>query len=139
MYREKILNRIVQSVIANYRKADNDNFIIGEIPYNYKCHLNAVQNVKLGKAAKVFVCIAIAKNNNEDIVVHFINQLDNGKYQDNTWGWLYEYYNYYIVREIDPSEYGFIGDILESVRESLVRNNSNGLLRKLFRVSLEII
>ncbi|QGZ99421.1 hypothetical protein [Dehalobacter restrictus] len=139
MYLKKTLKRINQYVIANYKKIDNDKFIMGDINYTYKCHLNAVQSVKLGRADKVFACIAIDKNDSNSIVIHFINQLFDGKYQDNTWGWLYEFYDYYLIREVDESEYGDIGEILNSVRETLVKSNSSGLLRKLCRVKLSII
>jgi hypothetical protein len=47
---------------------------------------------------------------------------------------LYSEYDYYLVREIDESEYGNIGEILESLQESIVRDNSSWLLRKMFRM-----
>ena len=139
MYLKRILKLIRQYVISNYKKIDNDKFIMGDMPFNYKCHLNAVQNVKIGKADKVYACITIAKKDEGNIVIHFINQLPDGRYQDNTWGWLYEFYDYYVVREVDPSEYSDIGEILDSIRGSLVKGSSNWFLRKFFRVDLEII
>jgi hypothetical protein len=138
-YKEKILERIRQFVISNYRKIDNDKFIMGDLPYNYKCHLNSIQRVKEGRASKVYSCIAIHKNDRNTIVLHFINQLLDGKFQDNTWGFLFSEYDYYIIREINESEYISIGEIFESIRESLVKSNSNWLLRKLFRIHLDII
>lgn len=139
MYKEKIIERIRQFVISNYRKIDNDKFIIGDIPYNYKCHLNSIQRVREGRASKVYSCIAIHKNDRNIIEVHFINQLLDGKYQDNTWGYLFEEYDYYIIREINESEYISIGEVFESIRKSLVKTNSNSFLRKLFRIHIEII
>lgn len=93
-YLKKILSRIRNFVITNYQKINNDNFVLGECVYNYKCHLNSVQKVKENKANKVFACITIQKNNNEAIVVHFINQLADGTYSDHTWGYLYKLYDY---------------------------------------------
>jgi hypothetical protein len=139
MYLNKVLNRIRQHVMINYKKIDTNNFILGEIPYNYRCHLNAVQKVEEGKADKVYVCITINKNDNTDITAHFINQLSNGKYVDHTWGWLYKWYDYYLIREIDKSEFNNIGEILESLKESLVVSNSNSFLRWLHRIKFRTI
>lgn len=133
-YTNSILSKIYDYAVANYRKMDGDNFVLGELPYNYKCHLNAVQKVKEGKATKVILCVAIDKNDYKRIVVHFINQLKNGKYQDNTWGWVYEDYNYYMVKEVDSTEFNRIGDLLNGLRDTLINHNSNRILRKLFGV-----
>jgi hypothetical protein len=138
-YTKSIKKRIYNYTVANYKKIDNSNFTMGEIPYNEKCHYNSVQKVKEGKATKVYACIAIDKSDWKSIIIHFINQLEDGKYQDNTWGWLYVDYNYYIVKEVDESEYSQIWDVLSSIRNSLIKSNSNRFLRKLLRIDLEIM
>jgi hypothetical protein len=138
-YIKSIKSKIYDYVVANYRKIDPDNFVLGDIPYNYKCHLNPIQKVKEGKADRIYSCICINKNNWQEIVIHFINQLNDGKFQDNTWGWLYQDYSYYIVREIDKSEHNNISNIFDGLRATLVKNNSNSFLRKVLRIKTDII
>ena len=122
--REKILRKIKNYVISNYKKISDKEMILGELPFNRKCHLNSVQKVKEGKAEKVWSCVAINKNNNCDIIMHFINQLKNQKYQDNTWGWLYKEYDYYLIKELSVEEQDDIRKYFENLKQHLIENNS---------------
>lgn len=138
MIKDKILERIYNHVIVNYKKLDKNDFVIGEIPFNYHCHYNSVQKVKEGKAVKVFLCIGVGKDDHS-MVVHFINQLKNGKYIDHTWGWIHEHHDYYVIKEVVESEFNTIGDLLESTKQTLIDSNSNWLERKLSRTDLGLI
>jgi hypothetical protein len=138
-YIEAVKHKIWDYVVTNYSKVDIGDFVLGEMPYNYKCFLNCVQKVKEGKAERVFACVAMERNNWKNIIVHFINQLSDGKYQDNTWGYTYEENDYYIIREINPSEYAKIETIFTSIQETLVKSHSSKFIRKLLGVKIEII
>jgi hypothetical protein len=138
-YIKSIKKKIYNFVAANYKKIDNDKFILGDMNYTFKCHYNAVQKVKESKAVKVFACIAIDKSDWKLITIHFINQLEDGTYQDNTWGWLYNSYDYYLIKEIDKSEQDDIWNVFDSIRRSLVESNSNKLLYKVLRINEDII
>jgi len=129
---QNILERIRKYVITNYTKLNIENFILGDAPFNRKCHLNAVQKIKEGKVEKVILCIAIDKNDDSQCI-HFINQLKDGEYQDNTWGWLYEQTDYYVIREVDKSEYDEINKLLENTRKMLINLHSNWFERFIFR------
>jgi len=133
-YIKSIKSKIYDHIAAHFPLLDENKFTLGGMSYTYKCHLNAVQKVKEGKANKVIACVAIDKSTWENIVVHFINQLDDGQYQDNTWGWLYTGWKYYFVKELHPSEYDNIENILGYLQTSLVNDHSNPVMRKLFRV-----
>jgi hypothetical protein len=133
-YIKSIKSRIYDYVVANYPMIEKDKFVLGEISYTYKCHLNSVQKVKESKASKVIACIAIEKGKWENIIVHFINQLEDGRYQDNTWGWLYKGWDYYMVKEINPNEFDNIDNMLGYIQSTLLKGNSNTIMRKLFRV-----
>ena len=135
-YEKKVLSRIFDYVVATYKKINQDSFILGDCMYNYKCHINSIQRVKNGSAQKVYVCIAVKKTDWQTIIVHFINQLENGEFQDNTWGWVYEDYDYYIVKELDVSEMknSALGEVFNGTKESLVSANSNTILRKIFGI-----
>lgn len=132
----KIYNRIVDHCKTNYKKLDNKQFVLGSAPINYKCHINSVQKTKEGKAKKIILCLA---DSGYGLCVHFINQLEDGKYQDNTWGYLYEKSDYYLIKELDESEYDTIGDILSATQQSLVDLNSSAFERKFFKVKYNII
>lgn len=121
----RVKNKIYQYVISNYEKLDSSNFELGEINYTQRCHLNAVQKVREGKAEKVFSCVAIDKDNKEAIVVHFINQTKDGKFVDHTWGWLKQDYDYYLIKEIKEEEQNKVWRILDSTKEFLFQMNSN--------------
>lgn len=138
MGKQDILNAIRKYVIANYTKLNTEKFVLGDAPFNRRCHLNAVQKIKEGKAKKVFLCFTIDKDDNSQCV-HFINQLEDGKYQDNTWGWLYEQTDYYIIREVEETEYDKIWDVLENTKETLLNLHSNWLERFIFRINKNII
>jgi hypothetical protein len=133
-YIRSIKKKIYNYVASNYKKIDNDKFVLGDMNYTYKCHYNAVQKVKEGKATKVYACIAIDKNDWKAIVIHFINQLDDGTFQDNTWGWLYSTYDYYFIKEVDKSEQDDIWELLNSIRKSLMESNSNKILLKILKI-----
>lgn len=136
--KSKVLARIKEYTLASYEKMNQEDFVLGELNYTYKCHLNSVQKVKEGLAAKVIACMAINKAEGY-IIIHFINQLESGKYIDHTWGWINPKYDYYLIREIKPNEYDTIGTVFDSIRGMLVNGNSNWFDRKILRVKYDIL
>ncbi len=133
MSKQDIFLRIRRYAQAHFQRLNPDDFVLGESPLNQKCHINAVQKVYEGKAAKVLSCFVVDTTNNSQCV-HFINRLEDGKYQDNTWGWLYKYCEYYAVKEISPDEQAEIWDELTNLKEMLLLANTNALERFLFRI-----
>ena len=64
--------------------------------------------------------------------VHFINQDSKGNYIDNTLGWYgQELYDYYLVREVNKSEYRTIWKLLTNTKKTLININSSWIERKL--------
>lgn len=117
-----------------YKRISTDEFTMGDAPYNYMCHMNAVQHVKDGTAEKVIACYAIDTTDNSQCI-HFINQLSDGKYQDNTWGWRYRQFEYYLIKEVSKEEMEHIWNVLNDLKKDFVFQNSNWLERKLFRIN----
>lgn len=130
--KDKIYKKIRDYVISNYKKINIEEFVLGDCTYNFRCQLNAVQKSKLFdgiQKIKVLSCIAIHKET-KSICIHFINQFENdGKYQDNTWGWLYEEYDYYLIKELTIDEQKNIGDYFRSLRSSIIEINSTKIER----------
>lgn len=133
MSKSDVFQRIRTYIKSNYQLLDIKNFVLGEAPFNRRCHINSVQKVKEGKATKVFLCFAIDKDNNSQCI-HFINQLEDGKYQDNTWGWVYENTEYYLIREVNKIEQQKVWNVLSDTKKSLLYLHSNWLERFIFRI-----
>ncbi|MET3209621.1 UNVERIFIED_CONTAM: hypothetical protein ABIC26_002568 [Paenibacillus sp. PvR008] len=125
MIKDRVKRKITAYVKATYKKLSPDEFVLGEINYTHRCHLNAVQKVREDKASKVFSCVAIDKDDNTVVIVHFINQTHDGKYVDNTWGWMHELYDYYIIKEISKNEQNVIWRSLVNTKEMLFNLNTN--------------
>jgi hypothetical protein len=137
-YKDKIHKNIREYCKAHFQLLNPNDFELGENLFNRRCHLNAVQKIKEGKANEVYLCIAWDKDDKEPCI-HFINKLNNGKWQDNTWGWLYERSEYYLIRKIDTKEYDCIWNILNDSKINYVNLNSNSFLRWLYRIKIKEI
>jgi hypothetical protein len=136
LMKKHIYRRINKYAISQFTKLNPDDFVIGDNQFNLKCHLNSVQKVKEGKADKVILCYAYDRSDHTQCI-HFINQLDNGKYQDNTWEWIYQWCDYYMIKEVSPSEQDHIWDSLQNMRESIVNINSSWFERFIFKIKYE--
>lgn len=134
---EKILKKIKQYTISNYYKINKSDMILGESFYNHMCHYNSVQKVAEGKADKVYLCMEIDEDDNF-ICVHFINKKGN-KYIDNTLGWRYEYIDYYIIREVDGSEYRNIGNLLDNTKKFLFNTYATWFDKYILRIKYRIV
>lgn len=139
--KNKYINSIYEKVKnycrTNYQHLDSNKFVLGQGLFNRKCHMNSVQRVKEGKASKVILTIIFTSN--FDPMVHFINIDENGKYVDNTLGWEWECYNYYMIKELSEQEFDVVGGLLSDTKDFLVRVNSNKLLNKIFRIDEDIL
>lgn len=136
-YKDKVLDRIKDQCKILYDKVDKSQMVMGDMNYNFRCHLNSVQYVKEGKAKDSYLCVSI--DDSDFVCVHFINKNNDGKFVDNTWGWLYEQADYYIVRKVNESEYNDIWNLLDKMKKNLVFNNSNSFLRKIHRIDYKEI
>ena len=132
-YKENLMNRIARHCETMYTPINSYDMVLGKLLFNSKCHLNSVQAVKENKAKEVYFCVCVAKED-KDVIVHFINKDNDDKYVDNTLGWCYEAYNYYIVRKIEYYEYNRISDILNNMKKELVFKHSNKIMRSLAKI-----
>lgn len=108
---------------------------IGNGLFNHKCHLNAVQEVKKGNMEEVYSCICFSESSFP--VVHFINKDKEGYFIDNTLGWQYKNFNYYIINKIDESQFNNIDKVLMDLKKMLLYNCSNSFINKLFKINEE--
>lgn len=138
MGKYKILEKIKQHTISSYYKINKEDMILGEAVFNGRCHMNAVQKVKEGKADKVFLCMEIDEDDNF-ICIHFINGTADGKYVDNTLGWKYEQIDYYIIREVDESEYHNIWKLLINTRKFLFNLYATWIDKYILRIKYTIV
>lgn len=112
--------KLYKRAMAAYERIDKDKFKMPDFALsNRNCGNNSVAAVTAGRADKVWMCLAGSKN---DMVVHFINSKD-GEYFDETWGDKSRYYH--LVREIAPSEFDSISDILRAYKDDFVESNGS--------------
>ena len=126
-YKDRVVKRIVEHVKSNYQKINKNDMQLGDLYFNYRCHMNAVQYIKTNKADEVYLCVYIEDNYP---IVHFINKKED-KYIDNTLGWYYEQLDYYIIKRVSEEEYINIWDLLTDTQKNLIEANSNTILRKM--------
>ena len=131
-FNNKIIPKIINYTKVNYNKISKDDMILGDAYYNRRCQFNAVQYVKKGNADSVYLCIVLDENDTNP-VIHFINKKNN-KFVDNTLGWIYEHYSYYIIRKVDESEYTYIDNLLEDSKNMVLDLFISRFTRKIFKL-----
>ncbi|MEQ6355190.1 hypothetical protein ABNX05_11225 [Lysinibacillus sp. M3] len=131
-YKSKVAKKIKTYCQVNYDKVSKSKMRMGNGLFNHRCQLNTVQMVKEGLMKSVYLCIC---TNDEDYpIVHFINLSNDNKFIDNTLGFDYESYDYYIIRKIDESEFNKMNDLLMDTKKMLIMQHSRTLMNKIFRV-----
>lgn len=130
-YKERIHKRVKTYCESTYEKIPKGDMRMGKGLFNHRCQLNATQRVQEGKATEVYAVIAI---DGDRPIVHFINKDKDGLFVDNTLGFEYSKYDYYMVKKVVLSEYHKMDEVLMDLKRSLLDLHSNGLLNKLLRV-----
>ena len=130
-YKEIVRKRIKTYCESTYEKILKDDMKMGKGLFNHRSHINAVQAIEDGLAKKVYSVVAIDRSS---VVVHYINKDDKGLFVDNTLGFEYEKYDYYIVKKIKKSEFDTMDSNLMELKKMLLTLHSNGFLRWLFRI-----
>ena len=104
-------------IISNYIRSKYP--IIDVIPglcrFNYKCHINSVNDAINNNDNSIALVIMMHKNN---VSIHFINYT-NGKYIDNTLGQWSSKYQFYFVKSIFKEDFFNIEDIFTNYRITL--------------------
>jgi hypothetical protein len=129
-YKRKIKSNIEKYINIHYEKINKSQMVMGEGLFNHRCQYNAVQQVKSGNMKEVYSCLVL--NDTHFPVVHFINRNKDWKFVDNTLGWKFEQYDYYIMKKIEEDQYNSIDDILNESKEALLNLNSSRFKNKLF-------
>lgn len=137
-YKIKIYKKIIKYCEKYYTKVDGSDFLLGELRYNQKCHLNAVQNKLEKKSDNVYLAVCVDKGVDTDINIHFINKKGDN-YLDSTFGWASCFYVYYICRKIEEDEYKNIRKILIQSKKDIFNICSNKILNKILFFNYDII
>lgn len=136
-YKNSVKRKIQSYCGTTFERIPKSQMKLGKALFNHRCQLNAVQQVKKGKMTEVYSCVCMSDSTFP--VIHFVNKDKNGMYVDNTLGYQYEYYDYYIIKKIDESEFHKMDDILMDTKRSLINIHSNKMINKLFKVTEENI
>ena len=134
-YKKNIKRKIDSYCKTNYQMIDKGKMKIGNGLFNHRCHLNAVQMVKTNQATDVYLVVAL--NDKEFPFVHFINTDNEGHFIDNTLGWKFELYDYYIIKKIQPEEYKCIESILMETKRALINMYSYNFINKLINLDYD--
>ncbi|NQU80497.1 MAG: hypothetical protein HQ543_03145 [Bacteroidetes bacterium] len=137
-YVKNLKKRISNYTHSHFKRLNVEKFELGIGLWNLKCHVNSIQKVEEGKSSKVLLVVINSKSDYCSPIVHFINQ-NKGKYIDNTLGYEYKINEYYLVREIDSSEFDDIYYIFRSFKQFLFDMVSNKFLSWIFKVDKDII
>ena len=116
---------------TNLELLDKKRFIIGDYMGNYKCHFNAVHRATIDK--KLDVILVLTFSGDGQPIIHFINT-QGKKYIDNTWGYQYEWSDYYLLKEISKEEFSVVGHILHDARKEILAKCFNWLERRIWRI-----
>jgi len=139
LYLDFIHKKMLKYIQENYILLSPNNFKMGDIIYNQRCHLNAVQNILENKSKSVHLVVTYNKNDDEmPFIIHFINKDENDKWVDNTWGWCYKFYDYYYIKEVKETEFDTIGNILRDTKKEFLNKFSNKILNEIFNVKYNI-
>lgn len=130
-YKKKIQERIKTYCESTYERIPKREMAMGKGLFNNRCQLNAVQAIEEGLSTHVYSVVAIG---GDSVIVHYINRDKNGDYVDNTLGFEYDKYDYYIIKQIKRSEYDSMDNKLMQSKKMLLNLHSNGFLRWLFRI-----
>jgi hypothetical protein len=106
-------NTIYQYVTSNFNLIDVKP---GACRYNYKCHMNSVHEALKRNHKKIVMVVYI---DNGYSIIHFLNKDKYGKYYDNTLGQWARYYNFYLIKEVDESEFKDINSTFINYRKYL--------------------
>jgi hypothetical protein len=134
-YKKRIKRNIEKYCDLHYEKINLNQMELGSGLFNQRCQMNALQQVKEGKMKEVYSCICF--NDSHYPVVHFINKDDKDKFVDNTLGFEYEFYKYYLINRIDDSQFNNMNEILMNIKESVFKACSNWFLNKLLFITYE--
>lgn len=121
---DRFKSKCFDFVCANYKKVTHEKIVKAKFALsNSACHFNAVAAVNGGRADKVWLIWGGKENG----VIHFINSL-KGEFFDETWNH-YDNQNYYIIRQVDPSEFEGIYDLLAATKRMMFNVNGSFLDR----------
>jgi len=115
------INTVAKRKICKYVK---DNYFpikieAGKCRYNFRCHLNAVNDAIESGDDKIAMCVYIDEGYP---VIHFLNYKSNTeseKFIDNTLGHWCKTKDYYFVRFIESGSFFSISSIFKDFRKSL--------------------
>lgn len=130
-YKNRIINRIKLYCKSTYELIPTENMKLGDGIFNNRCQMNSVQKVKEGNAEEVYAVLAL---NTDDVIVHFINLDNEGHYIDNTLGFKFTEYEYYLIKKVDISDHHKMDTVLMDLKRNLLNLHSNNLINKVMFV-----
>lgn len=138
LYKNRYINNCTKIAInyikANYYKISNiENW---DCPYNWRCHINAIQRIRKHKWYKIYWCYQVDESRNT-VIAHFINYWNNKYIETTQWRVGISCYDYYIVKEFKENEFmDKIDAPLDNLKISIYNISfRNRLLNRLYKIN----
>jgi hypothetical protein len=105
---------IVKNIVLN--ELNGINVMPGLCRYNFRCHLNAVNDAVINNEDSIAMCFYLHE---DEPIIHFLNVNKEGEYIDNTLGIWSTEYEYYFIKFINKNDFFSVRDIFTDYREEL--------------------
>ncbi|MCX6218360.1 hypothetical protein [Spirosoma sp.] len=132
-YIKRVQERLERHFTRNFARIPEEEFVCGEMRYNYQCHRVAVHHCFLQPENKMFLVYAL-DNRDQSTCLHVINRLPSGHYQDNTWGSEFRFHSYYFIKEILPDQYHRVPELFDNHRRDYIKLYARYWLIRLLRI-----
>lgn len=131
----KYSKTLYRYIRAHYNTLSKDKFVMGKGLFNNECHYNSVQAIEDGLASKIILCMMVTDSG---IFPHYINETKEGKYVDNTFGYLYTDVNfdYFFIRYIEEEEFSKLPYYINSLNEKDLRHHCPWIFRRAVKSTL---
>jgi len=131
-YIDNVQRKIKIYIKNTYAYLQLDDMVMGKGLFNRQCHQNSIQKANEDDL-DVYMAVSLHNDDDDnDVFIHFINKDKNNKYVDNTLGYQYKSYKYYIIRKININEYNKIFTIFLDYRKFLIDTQVGEFQRKVY-------
>lgn len=117
-YINRIRQRLGAHFRANCQRIEPDRMRLGEMRYNFQCHLNAAHCATVDPRLQVVLCYCVSSEGGA--FLHVINRDRQGHYIDNTLGYDYADHDYYFVKVVSKSSYPRIVQWFDGIRRDFI-------------------
>lgn len=118
-YLTRLQERLKVFFRATCQRLSHDQFVMGDMRYNYQCHLNAAHCAAIDPTLRVALVYCV--DSDDFGFLHVVNQRPDGTYIDNTLGFDYLNHHYYLIKMVPVDAYMRIAHWFGDIRKDFIR------------------